>query len=98
MFNKLKQFKDMREQAKNLQNELSKESISASSSGVNLTLDGNLAMTQLSIGIEMMSPDKQKKLEDAIKDAYSDALKKIQRKMAMKMKEMGGLPNIPGLN
>jgi DNA-binding protein YbaB len=80
MFNKLKQFKDMREQAKNLQNELSKESISASSSGVNLTLDGNLAMTQLSIGIEMMSPDKQKKLEDAIKDAYSDALKKYKEK------------------
>lgn len=100
MFSKLKQFKDMRSQAKNLQNTLSQESVTVDSVGgkVVLTMDGNLQMTGLAIDDELLSPDKKEKLQTAIKDAHSDAIKKIQRIMAVKMKEMGGLPKIPGLN
>ena len=36
--------------------------------------------------------------QDAIKEAHKEAMKKMQRIMAMKMKDMGGLPNIPGLS
>ena len=99
MFNKLKQFKDLRHQAKDMQQTLAKEAITAKALGdkIILTLDGNLAMTALAIDPELLTADKKEKLEQGIKDAYSDALKKIQRIMAMKMKEMGGLPNIPGL-
>lgn len=98
MFNKLKQFKDMRDQAKDLQNKLADESVTTSSSGVSLTMDGNLVLKDLNIPDDLLSPDKKNKLTNAIKDAHSDAMKKIQRIMAMKMKEMGGLPNIPGLS
>jgi len=100
MFNKLKQFKDLRDQAKELQSKLSAESVTVNSAGnkVILTMDGNLTMTGLAIDDELMTPDKKDKLIGAIKDAHSDAMKKMQRIMAMKMKEMGGLPNIPGLN
>lgn len=98
MFNKLKQFKDIRDQAKDLQNKLSGESISINNSGVTLTMDGNLKITKLDIDPSLLSPEKKNKLENAIKDAYEDAMKKMQRIMAMKMKEMGGLPNIPGLS
>lgn len=98
MFNKLKQFKDLRDQAKNLQNTLSQESVTINSSGVSLTMDGNLTIKTLDISIDLLNPEKKNKLENAIKDAHADALKKMQRIMAMKMKEMGGLPQIPGFN
>lgn len=100
MFDKLKQFKDIRDQAKQLQDMLGKESVSADAVGgkVSLTIDGNLAITALKIDDELLAPDKKDKLVAGIKEAHSEGLKKMQRIMAMKMKEMGGLPNIPGLN
>jgi len=98
MFNKLKQFKDLRNQAKEMQSKLAEENVTTKSGGVELTMDGNLKLTNINIDTELLTADKKDKLQDAIKDAHADAIKKIQRIMAMKMKEMGGLPNIPGLN
>ncbi|OGH60054.1 MAG: nucleoid-associated protein, YbaB/EbfC family [Candidatus Magasanikbacteria bacterium RIFCSPHIGHO2_01_FULL_33_34] len=100
MLNKLKQFRDLRSQAKEMQDNLSKESVTVKSAGdkVVMTMDGNLKMTGLAIDNDLLNPDKKQKLQDAIKDAHADAMKKMQRIMAMKMKEMGGLPNIPGLS
>lgn len=100
MFNKLKQFKDLRDQAKQLQEELGKVQLTSSAAGgkVQITMDGNLVILNISIDPEMLSPDKKEKLESALKEAHADVLKSIQRQMAMKMKEMGGLPNIPGLS
>ncbi|MBP9760897.1 MAG: YbaB/EbfC family nucleoid-associated protein [Candidatus Magasanikbacteria bacterium] len=100
MLNKLKQFKDLRDQAKELQSTLSKESVTveALQNKIVLTMDGNLALTGLAIDEELLSPAKKEQLQDGIKKAHEEALKKIQRIMAMKMKEMGGLPNIPGLS
>lgn len=93
MFSKLKQFRDMREQGKKMQNALSGESVTADSAGgkVVLTMDGNMTLTGLSIDDEMLNPERKEKLQSAIKDAHADALKKIQRIMASKMQEMGGL-------
>lgn len=96
MFNKLKQFNDLKNQAKELQNELSKESVTVSSKGVEITMDGNLAVTAVSFEDKVLGD--AKKLEEGFKSAHADALKKMQRKMAMKMQQMGGLPNIPGLS
>ncbi len=100
MFQKLKQFKDLRTQAKTLQNKLAEESVTVKAAGdmVVMTMDGNLKLVGLAIADEFMSVDKKTKLQEAIKDAHADALKKMQRIMAMKIKEMGGLPNVPGLN
>lgn len=100
MFTKLKQFKDMRSQAKQWQNTMGQESVTteAAFGKVKLTLNGNLEMTDLQIDPELLSPDKKEKLQTAIKDAHNDAIKKIQRIMAMKIKEQGGLPKIPGFS
>lgn len=100
MFQKLKQFKDIRDQAKQLQDMLGKETVNVTAAGnkVSLTMDGNLALVALVIDDELLAPDKKEKLQVGIKEAHADALKKMQRIMAMKMKEMGGLPNIPGLS
>ena len=99
MFQKLKQFKDLRSKAKTLQSKLSEESVTVKTAGdmVVLTMDGNLKLAGLAIDDSLMLVDKKVKLQEAIKEAHADAMKKMQRIMAMKMKEMGGLPNIPGL-
>lgn len=99
MFSKLKQFKDLREQGKKLQETLSKESITVRTAGdkVVLTMDGTFNITALVIDPEMLSTDKKEKLENAIKEAHSDALKKIQRTVAMKMQQSGDF-KIPGLS
>ena len=62
---------------------------------VKVTLDGNQKMINVAIEDDMLA-DKSK-LEDAIKEAFNDASKKIQRKMAMKMKDMGGLDALKNL-
>ena len=100
MFNKLKQFKDLRDQAKEWQEKLGAESVTGQAAGgkIVLTMDGNLAMTGLAIDDELLSPSMKDKLQSGIKDAHKEALKKVQQIMATKMKEMGGLPNIPGMN
>ena len=100
MLNKLKQFKDMRSQAKELQSKLSEESTTVKAAGdkIVMTMDGNLTMTALAIDDELLAPSMKEKLQEGIKDAHASAMKKIQRVMAMKMKEMGGMPNIPGMS
>lgn len=89
----------MRDQAKELQAKLAAETVTVNGAGgkVVMTMNGTLEMVGLAIDPELLSPDKKSKLEEAIKEAHRDALKQMQRIMAMKMKEMGGLPNIPGL-
>jgi len=100
MLNKLKQFKDLRSQAKKMQGELEKEIVTVSAAGNNLTLtmNGNMEITGLAIDDSLLDPSKKNKLVEGIKDAHADALKKIQRTMALKMREMGGFPDIPGLS
>ncbi len=98
MLNKLKQFKDIRDQAKTLQSALAEESVTVTEAGVTLVMDGNMTIKSINISEDMLSPGKKAKLEKAISSAFADAMKKMQRIMAMKMKEMGGMPNIPGLS
>jgi len=90
MFNKLKQFKDLRSQAKQLQSALAGESVDVEKSGVKITINGNLEVTKVSIE-EGLSNDK---IESAVRDSMNDGIKKMQRIMAKKMQEMGGMPGL----
>jgi DNA-binding protein YbaB len=90
MFSKLKQFKDLRDQAKTMQNALALESVTVEKSGVKLVMNGNMEITTFSI-----EPDSLKAgLNNTVKDAVNDAIKKTQRIMAKKMQEMGGIPGL----
>ncbi|MBN2884800.1 YbaB/EbfC family nucleoid-associated protein [Patescibacteria group bacterium] len=90
MFNKLKQFKDLRSQAKTMQSALAEESVSEEKNGVKLVLNGNLEIIELKLNSEL-SIDSQ---ESALKSCFNDAIKKAQRLMAKKMQEMGGFPGL----
>ena len=66
MFNKLKQFKDLRDQAKTMQDALAGESVTEKSGGVELTMNGNLEITNVVVAEDLLSPDKKTKLENEL--------------------------------
>ena len=93
MFNKLKQFKDLRNQAKTMQNALAQESVTVDKNGVAITINGNFEITNLVINGKL----NKEQLENILKGLFNDAVKKVQRIMAEKMREMGGLSGLSGL-
>jgi len=89
MFNKLKQLKDLRDQAKTMQNALSGESATEEKNGVKITINGNLEILEVKITSDLS----REALEKAVMNCTNDAIKKIQKSIARKMQEMGGLSN-----
>ncbi|MBI4458226.1 YbaB/EbfC family nucleoid-associated protein [Candidatus Uhrbacteria bacterium] len=96
MFSKLKQFKDLRDKAKQLQSALSGLKVEGSGGWgkVKVTMDGNQTILDLVIDDALLA-DKAK-LQSGLKEALQDALKKAQRLMMDTMKDVGGL-DLPGL-
>lgn len=97
MFSKLKQFKDLRNQAKQIKNSLSQESAEGSADWgkVKIKMNGNQEVISVEIDPELLSQDNKEKIESGIKEASNEASKKIQHIMAEKMKESGF--NLPGM-
>jgi len=91
MFNKLKQIQDLRSKGKQIQEALEKESVEGSSGWgkIKITINGNQRATAVSIADEAMR-DKTK-LEGLVKDAINDAMEKMQKHLATKMKDLGGM-------
>ena len=98
MFNKLKQYKDIRNKAKTLQNALANEIFEGSGAWgkVKISIDGNQKIQEVKINPELLKPSEKSKLESGIKDALSDSMKKAQKVVVEKMKESGDF-QIPGL-
>ncbi len=99
MFTKLKQFKDLRDKAKNLQSTLAQEKVEGSAAWgkVKVEMDGNQTVNAVSIDPSLLAASEKEKLQSAVKEALNDALKKAQRKMVEKMKESGDF-KMPGLS
>jgi len=91
MFNKLKQFKDLRDQAKQMKDALSAQTAQGSAewNKVKITMNGNQEVLNVEIDSELLAADKKEKLQGAIKEATNDAVKKIQKIMAEQMKNSG---------
>jgi DNA-binding protein YbaB len=90
MFNKLKQIKDLRSQAKTMQSALSQESITIEKGGIKVVMNGNMEVSSISINQELS----KESIEGLLAEAVNEAIKKTQRLMAQKMQEMGGLPGL----
>lgn len=91
MFNKLKQIKDLRDKAKEMQDALSEEKIEGSADWgkVKIVMDGNMKVTGVTIDPSLLAT--KEKLEQDIAEAFNDAMARMQKVMAEKMKNMGGL-------
>lgn len=87
---------DQIKQMKKLQSEMAQESTegSASFGKVKIKINGVQEILDVQIDESLLS-DKEK-LQDLVKEATNDAIKKIQRQMATKMRgQMGG--ELPGM-
>ena len=90
MFNKLKQLKDLRSQAKTMQNALAGEKVEVEKNGIKLSMNGNMEVMDLVINSEL----NKEEIARTSKELFNDAIKKTQRIMAKKMQEMGGFPGL----
>ncbi len=90
MFSKLKQIKDLRSQAKTMQNALAGESTTVDKSGVKITMNGNMEITDFTVADDIS----KEALVQLTPSAVNDAIKEVQKIMAKKMQEMGGLPGL----
>jgi len=91
MFSKLKQFRDLRSQAKTMQSVLAQETVTEEKNGVKIVLNGNMEVLEIKLNGELAKNAQ----EETIKSCFNDALKRAQRLMAKKLQDMGG---IPGMN
>lgn len=82
LFSKLNQIKDLRSQAKQMQNTLSQEIIEVENHGIKLKMDGN----QNVLSINLPDGVTKSELEKYIPDTFNDGIKKLQKIMAEKMK------------
>jgi len=90
MFNKLKQFKDLRDTAKQMQNAMAEESVTVEKGGLTITMSGNMEITDVKIADGTSTSS----LEGLVKTNVNEAMKKAQKIMAQKMQEMGGIPGM----
>lgn len=92
MFNKLKQIKNLRSQAKTLQNALSGESTTTDKHGIVVEMNGNMEITKLNLDAA-----NRERLSSDLIDTVNEAIKKTQKLMGKKMQEMGGLGDLSNL-
>ncbi len=90
MFNKLKQFKDIRDKAKVIQEALQGESAEGSAGWGKVKVVVNGLQQIMSVSIDQDAMSDRTKLEGYIKDAANEAMQKIQKQIGLKMKDMGG--------
>jgi DNA-binding protein YbaB len=91
MFSKIKAIKDLRDQAKQMQNVM--DEVSAEGVGgrgrVKLTMNGSQKILSVNIDDELLS-DKAR-LVEALIEAHGEAVKNLQKELTAKMKDMGGI-------
>ena len=93
MFNKLKQFKDMRQNAKKAQTILSAETVHGQGAWGKVTIDMTGAFEVKDVHIDVSLLEKKEELEKGVKDAIADAVKKVQFVLFKKRKDLEGLQN-----
>lgn len=94
VFSKLKQIKDLRNQAKELQGALGNESISAEYDGVIVAVNPSFEVTDVKIEKDLT----KEQLAKAFQKATNEAVKKTQKVVAQKIQAMGGLSKFGGSN
>jgi len=95
MFNKLKQFKDLRNQAKTLQNALKEEKVELEKGGIKIIMDGNQEVISFEIiDSGLLSPDRKQDLENKLREATNTTIEKTKKVMAEKMQKMGGFEGL----
>jgi DNA-binding YbaB/EbfC family protein len=96
VFSKLKQIKDLRSKAKEMQEQMAEQVAEGSAEWgkVKIKMDGNMRILSVNIDDSLLT-DKAK-IEAGVRDAFADAMKTIQKLMLEQMRASGTLPDILG--
>lgn len=98
VFSQLKQIKDLKSQAKQMQAQLStiSETVEVGwNDKVKLTINGNQQFTKIEIDEALLAVDKKKKLEELMVEGTNKAVQKVQKIMAEQMmKTEGGISGV----
>ena len=83
MFDKLKELRQMQEQAKQMQNTLSSERVTVSEMGVVLTMDGNMQITDVKVNEKLLNPETEdnRNSYELIDEKFQKKLKVFERKI-----------------
>ena len=86
----------MRDQAKVLQDKLKTVVVSVVEydGKIQLTMNGNQEILSLTIAPEILTPANNAKIEQALKNLFTQAKDKTQKEAAMLLQREGGLPNL----
>jgi len=99
MFEKLKFMKNLQSQASQLKEILANEEVEgeAAFGKVKITMDGNQKVLEVKIDPELLN--QRESLQIALAEAFNNAIEKVQKLMADKIKEYGvpGGIDIPGM-
>lgn len=95
----LKQAQKMQEDMMKMQEEAKAKTVEASSGGgaVQLVINGNMEVLELKIKPEAVDPEDVEMLEDLVKAAVNEGVRKSQEMMAEAMGKVTGGLKIPGL-
>lgn len=94
LFTKLKQIQELKKKASEIKNLLAEEKIEINKEGVRIVINGNQEILELKISEDLLKVENKEKLEQLLQNIINEALKKIQRIMAEKIKNSGfQMPN-----
>lgn len=97
--NIMKQAQQMQQKLSEIQEELEREQISASSGGgmVNVTMNGKQKITSIQIDPQIVNPDDVNMLQDLIQIAVNEAQDRVQEMVKERMSSLTGGLSIPGI-
>lgn len=94
LFSKLKQIQDLKKKAGELKNLLKDETAEINSDGIKIIMDGNQEVLEIDLNETLLNPEEKEKLEKILKNNFNEAIKKVQRLMAEKIRTSGiEMPN-----
>jgi len=90
MFNKIKALNDARSQAKTIEKALEAVQATGEAKGVKIIINGKQEI--LSVKIE--EGTSHENIEEGVKKAIAEAMKKLQKDIQQAIKDAGGLPDL----
>ena len=95
----MEQAKGFQEKMANMQDELASKQVSSTVGGgmVSVTVNGRNEIIDLKIEPEVINPDDPQMLQDLVKAAVNDAMRKAAEMGKTEMAKLTGGLNIPGL-
>lgn len=100
MGNLLKQAQEMQARMSKIQEELAQKTVEGSSGGgmVQVTVNGQLALTAVKIDASVINPEEKEMLEDLVLAAVNDGTRKARDMASNEMSKVTGGFKIPGLS